>query len=327
MKEHELLAKYTSWRIGGPARYYCEATNHEALHAALAWAQQRDLPVLLLGGGTNMLIRDAGFAGLVIRYRAQGWHLHDMGDYARLTVEAGTPVAGLARRISQQGWQGLAWAEGLPGTIGGAVYGNAGCYGGDIASMLESITILVNGALETWPVERLAYGYRHSSLKAHDAAQQTSDLLPRATTIAHSRPALREPPVILTATLRLQPGDVEALRATMASIAAQRKAKTPWGRTCGSVFQNPQNPGSSNGSGTVQAAQQHERLPSAGQLIDQAGLKGKRIGGAEISQRHANYIVNVGGATSDDVLRLIDVTYEAVLRQTGIALALEVQIV
>lgn len=206
-----------------------------------------------------------------------------------LEVAAGAPMAGTVRRLAGQGWGGLEWAEGLPGTIGGAVFGNAGCYGGDIAAVLERAGILIDGQVEQWPVERFAYGYRNSRLK-----QQ-------------ARAADQRPAIVLDATLRLRRADPQELAVTMARIAAERKGKTPWGSSCGSVFKNP--PGE-----------------SAGRLIEAAGLKGRRAGQAEISRRHANYIVNLGGAGSDDILALIEIAQQTVARRFGIDLELEVQV-
>jgi UDP-N-acetylmuramate dehydrogenase len=203
-------------------------------------------------------------------------------------------MAGTARRVSGLGWAGLAWAEGLPGTIGGAVFGNAGCYGGDIASSLEYATLLVGDEMEQWPAVRMGYGYRISTLKERGR---------------HQAPATGQwQPIVVGAAIRLQRGDRQELAATMARIAAERRGKTPWGHSCGSVFKNPAG-------------------ASAGGLIEQAGLKGTRRGSAEISERHGNYIVNHGGASSDDILGLIAVAQNEVLRQFGVQLELEVQIV
>jgi len=291
--EHEPLAKHTSWRIGGPARYYREVAHPDDLRAALIWARERDLPMFLLGGGTNTLIRDAGFPGLVLRYVASDWHIqaHMEDERGTLCVQAGAPMAGTVRRIAAQGWGGLEWAEGLPGTVGGAVFGNAGCYGGDIAGVLERAWVLVGDEVELWTVGDMNYTYRSSRLKTQ-ARQQ-------ATSIA---------PVVLAADLSVQRADPHELAAAMARTAAARKERTPWGRSCGSVFKNP------------------PTSASAGQLIDRAGLKGQRSGAAEISTKHANYIVNLGDASSDDVLRLIDLAHSTVQRQFGIDLELEVQI-
>jgi UDP-N-acetylmuramate dehydrogenase len=290
--ENEPLASYTSWRIGGPARYFVQATSVAEVVQALAWADQRDLPVFALGGGSNVLIRDTGFNGLVVRMRGHDVRLETSGDKARAIVEAGAPMAGTARRLARQGWAGLEWAEGLPGTIGGALYGNAGCYGGDIATSLERAWVLVNGETQEWSVERFAFGYRTSVLK-----QMRADGL-----------LWRDQPIILAAMFRLHRDDLTALAQRMERTSHERRSKTPWGASCGSVFKNP--PGN-----------------SAGRLIEAAGLKGTRIGNAEIAGRHANYIINLGGASSDDVLRLIDLARERVLAMTGIELELEIQII
>jgi UDP-N-acetylmuramate dehydrogenase len=249
--------------------------------------------MFLLGGGTNTLIRDAGFPGLVLRYVASDWHIQAHMEHERgtLCVQAGAPMAGTVRRIAAQGWGGLEWAEGLPGTVGGAVFGNAGCYGGDIAGVLERAWVLVGDEVELWAVGDMNYTYRSSRLKTQARQQATSSA-----------------PVVLAADLSVQRADPHELAATMARTAAARKERTPWGRSCGSVFKNP------------------PTSASAGQLIDRAGLKGQRIGAAEISTKHANYIVNLGGASSDDVLRLIDLVHSTVQRQFGIDLELEVQI-
>lgn len=298
--ENELLAKHTSWRIGGPARYYWEVGDTAELRAAIQWARARDVPIFLLGAGTNLLAGEQGFPGLVIRYRAQAWRIDPQGEQGVLYVEAGAPMAGTVRRVCQQGWGGLEWAEGLPGTIGGAVYGNAGCYGGDIAGVLQRAWLLVDGAVQEWPVAHLEYGYRRSVLK--DAGRRNAEA---------GSPA----PVILAAEMRLSRADPQELAAIMGRIAAERKTKTPWGRSCGSVFKNP-----------IGQMLDGTAAPSAGQLIDWAGLKGTRIGGAEFSRRHGNYIVNLGNASSADVLRLIDLARARVLQQFGIQLELEVQV-
>jgi len=290
--ENEPLAPYTSWRIGGPARYFVQVTGTADLASTLAWAEQRNLPVFVLGGGSNILVRDSGFDGLVIRIRSHEVRLEANGDTASVIVEAGAPMAGTARRLARQGWSGLEWAEGLPGTIGGALYGNAGCYGGDIATSLERAWVLVQGETQEWSVDRFAFGYRTSALKQMHAASAQ----------------WRERPIVLAAAFRLHRDDLTALAQRMERTSNERRSKTPWGASCGSVFKNP--PGD-----------------SAGRLIEAAGLKGTRIGNAEIALRHANYIINLGGASSDDVLRLIDLARERVLAISGIELELEIQIV
>src|SRR5262249_9216199 len=304
--ENEPLAKYTSWRIGGPARYFANTATPEELRAALAWAREHETPVFLLGGGTNVLARDAGFGGLILRYRAQEPRVVSEGEVARAWIGAGAPMAGTVRRLAAQGWGGLQWAEGLPGTIGGAVFGNAGCYGGDIASVLARAWLLIGGAIEEWPVERFAYGYRTSALKpTKDQRPKTKDHEAVAKPFVLGLSSLV--PIVLAAEFNVHRADPRELAAQMERTAAERKAKTPWGSSCGSVFKNP--PGE-----------------SAGRLIEAAGLKGTRVGGAEIAHKHANYIVNLGGAGSDDVLRLIEIARERVCKEFGIELDLEVQV-
>jgi UDP-N-acetylmuramate dehydrogenase len=315
MRENEPLAKYTSWRIGGPARFLANAANPDELHMALDWAAERELPVFVLGGGTNTLVRDAGFDGLVVRYRDQEVRVEERGDQVLARLGAGAPMAGTARRLARQGLAGLEWAEGLPGTIGGAVFGNAGCYGGDIASVLTRAWLLVDGAVEEWPVERLGYGYRTSVLKDQGRGTVDQNRGEGETPVGSSDasalfagPRSSVGPIVLAAEFRLASADPRELAAAMERTAASRKSKTPWGSSCGSVFKNP--PGD-----------------SAGRLIEAAGLKGARVGRAEIAEKHANYIVNLGGAASDDVLRLMEIAREAVLRRFGVELHPEVQIV
>ncbi len=298
VREQEPLARYTSWRVGGPARYFATVTSIDDLRGLVQWAVEEQLPYFVLGGGTNVLISDGGYPGLVIRNRAKAYRLQEQADEVLLWIESGAPTAGTVRRLAGEGIGGLEWAEGLPGTIGGAIFGNAGCYGGDIAQHLLRAWVLRNGAVEIWPVARLEYGYRTSALKRQEAAV-SPDLWP-----------LQEehPPVILAAELHLQRDDPLRLGTRMAEIAATRRSKTPAGSSCGSVFKNP--PGT-----------------TAGMLLDQAGLKGVCIGNAIVSDKHANYIVNRGGATASDVLRLTDMMRERVLAYCGVELELEVQVV
>ncbi len=287
--EYEPLARYVAWRIGGPARFFATATTAAELAALVRWGYERALPLFVLGGGSNILISDAGFPGLVIRNRAAEQTLNVQGDEVTLTIAAGAPMAGTARRLAAQGYGGLVWAEGLPGTVGGATYGNAGCYGGDLAgNLVAASVVLPDGAVEEWPAARFAHAYRTSVLKAND----------------HGQPQ----PVVLAATLRLHRDDPARLAAQIAEIAAARKSKTPSGSSCGSSFKNP--PGN-----------------SAGRLLEAAGLKGAQVGGAQVSAKHANYIVNVGGATAADVLRLTDQMRAQVAAAFGIELELEVQLI
>ena len=290
--ENEPLAPYTAWRIGGPARYFATATTPMHVVYLVRWADERGLPLFVLGGGSNLLMSDAGWSGLVVRNRAAAYELSDHGDEVLVQIQSGAPTAGTARKLAAAGLAGLEWAEGLPGTIGGAMYGNAGCYGSDTASNLVSATLLMpDGSVETWDVARFGFEYRSSVLKR----------------LAGDDPATRIP-LVLTATLRLHRDDPAAIAERIATIAAGRKSRTPSGSSCGSVFKNP--PGT-----------------TAGTLIDHAGLKGRSVGAAQVAHKHANYILNTGGATAADVLALAEIVREDVLRQFGVTLELEVRVI
>lgn len=284
------MSRHTSWRIGGPARYYAEVHQVEDAQALATWAYRIGLELIWMGGGTNLLVRDIGFAGIIARYRAQSWKLDTQDDTAMLWIESGASMITLARRMGSLGWAGLEWAEGIPGSVGGAVFGNAGSYGSDIAAILQGITLLLDGNVTEWSASQMEFGYRRSVLK--DGTVKIANC----------------PPLILSARMRLHKGDPYVLATTMARIAAERKSKTPLGNSCGSVFKNPVG-------------------YSAGQLIDQAGLKGTRLGNAEISQRHANHIMNLGGASSADVLGLIAIAQETVRNKFGVNLELEVRVI
>lgn len=341
--ENEPLARYTAWRIGGPARWFAAAASADELGELIGWARERETPVFVLGGGSNVLVADGGYHGLVIRNRAAEQRVETRDGEPVLWTEAGAPTAGTVRRLAAQGYGGFGWAEGLPGTIGGAVYGNAGCYGGDMARQLVRAWVLCDGEVEEWPVERFGYAYRTSVLKARAA------LPPLPATGGEDKPAefraslvreglgaegkragvrgehstvtsqgsgaassglARDPrsPTVLAAELRLTRGDPQLLRAEMAAIAETRKSKTPAGSSCGSVFKNP--PGT-----------------TAGTLLDQAGLKGTAVGGAIVSEKHANYIVNRGDGTAADVLRLSGIMRRRVIEVFGVELELEVQLI
>lgn len=301
--ENEPLARYTSWRIGGAARYFANAASADDLRDLLQWAAAESLPAFILGGGTNILVADGGYPGLVIRNRAVQHRIEERGDDIRLWIESGAPTAGTARRLAAQGYGGLVWAEGLPGTIGGAVFGNAGCYGDDMAHDLIRAWVLRDGNVEEWSAAQFEYGYRTSVLK-----RQALTPSPSPIAIGEGSQGTRMPDVILAAEIRLHRDDPTRLAAEIAAIAESRKSKTPSGSSCGSVFKNPE--------GTT-----------SGKLLDQAGLKGTRVGNAIVSEKHANYIVNLGGATAGDVLRLTEVMRERVLAEFGIELELEVQVV
>jgi UDP-N-acetylmuramate dehydrogenase len=306
------LSRCTMLRIGGPADLLLIAGNLEVLRQAVALAWEHDVPCLVLGGGSNVLVSDAGVRGLVVLNRAEAIALPaaptrqvvdggngSTGKRALARAEGGASLSVLAQRCVTRGLAGLEWAVGIPGTVGGAVVGNAGAWGGDMASSLARVTVLEpGGAVVQWPVERLEYSYRSSILKRRS---------PGSATGVPAEPGEKKP-VVLEVGLAVERGDRAALQRRVAEIRARRKASQPMGATCGSVFKNP--PGD-----------------FAGRLVEAAGLKGRRSGDAQISARHANFIVNEGTATAADVRTLIELMRQEVQVRFGLALELEIELI
>ncbi len=285
----EPLSAYTAMRVGGPADLLIVCESVDEIVRAVGLAREHGVPWMLLGGGCNVLVADAGVRGLVIVNKAA--EVEFTGE--RVRAEAGASLSSLARETVERGLAGLEWAAGLPGTVGGAVVGNAGAFDGDIAGVLSSATVLEpDGTITERPNEWFEFGYRESRIKR--AGEQGSKGAG-----GH---------VVLTAKFGLQAGDPQALAARAAEILEWRRTKHPSGATMGSTFKNP--PGS-----------------HAGYLIEQAGLRGYRIGGAQISELHGNFFMNTGGATAADVLALIEYARSQVLRQFGIDLELEIELI
>jgi UDP-N-acetylmuramate dehydrogenase len=279
------LVRYTALRIGGPADLLVTVENARALQQAVKLAWHWNVPVYVLGSGTNVLISDLGIRGLVVLNRARNVSITK--DEAR--AESGASLSTIARQSIAQGLAGLEWAIGIPGTVGGAVVGNAGAWGSDTASSVVQATVLEeNGEAAIWPVDCFGYGYRSSVIKRQALQGQRQA-------------------IVLEAIFALQPSRREALEAKAREITNTRKATQPPGASCGSVFKNP--PGD-----------------HAGRLIDAAGLKGTRVGQATISTVHANFIVNEGTAQARDVQTLIDAAREKVLEDFGIELELEIEL-
>jgi len=251
------------------------------LQATLAWAQTQLIGVTLLGAGSNLLISDRGLPGLVLstRYLRDTWFNEAAGE---VTVGAGEPIARLAWRAAKRGWSGLEWAVGIPGSVGGAVVMNAGAQGGCTADILKS-ALIMTGHQETLVLEppSLGFGYRISQLQKQSIGM-----------------ALDQMRLVVQATFQLQPGfDPKVVMLETTANLHQRRQSQPYNLpSCGSVFCNP-------------------RDQAAGWLIEQAGLKGYQIGQAQVSHRHANFILNCGGARSHDIFQLISHVQEQVERR------------
>ncbi|HLZ94781.1 MAG TPA: UDP-N-acetylmuramate dehydrogenase [Candidatus Dormibacteraeota bacterium] len=263
VKEREPLATRTSFGIGGPADFFVEVGRAETIEKVLSGCVERGIPHLLLGAGTNLLIADAGIEGLVIRVENRDHSI----DGTRVRAGAGLKMMRLARIVADANLRGFEFAIGVPGTVGGAVYQNAGCWGKEMREVLVEACGFVPGhGRATWTPLQLKLGYRTSAL----------------------REGALEGALVIDATIQLERGDGEEARRLMAKLTRERGETQPIKtKNCGSVFKNP--PGD-----------------SAGRLVQAAGLKGVREGRAVVSELHGNFIVNEGGAKAADVAKLIE---------------------
>ena len=283
----EPLARFTTMRVGGPADLFATVHNAHELRALVRFARSRGLAHLILGRGSDLVIADAGVRGLVIQVRAEG----SRTDGERYTAEAGVQMARAATETQRAGLTGLEFGLAIPGTVGGAVWANAGAHGGDIAGVIESARVLAaDGTESVVPVADLGLAYRDSRFKRDDPDATARD-------------------VVIDATFHLTPADPDTIKARLDEIRHWRQAHQPIGMaSAGSVFRNP--PGD-----------------SAGRLIDAGGLKGTRVGGAVVSDKHANFIVNDRQGSAADIRRLAELVRAEVLARDGVTLEYEVQFV
>ena len=291
----EPLRGHTSFRIGGPADALVRPMDKQSLIDLIGWCAAQDVPYFILGKGTNLLVRDKGYRGIVISL--QKCLNHISGDAAgenpvRVTAMAGAGLPRLCRYAVRKGMHGLNFATGIPGSVGGAVMMNAGTADGCMADVIDRIEVLFSsGKTEELNRDQLLFSYRKLSIR-HP-----------------SGPAGAGQPVILEAGFLLRKGDPEKLAEDARTRLQRRKAVQPVSACSpGCLFRNPASGG------------------SAGRLIDEAGLKGTRVGDAEVSKRHANYIINRGNATAADVIRLMNDIQEAIYQKFNVALEPEVVI-
>lgn len=345
VQEHASLAPYTTWRVGGPADLLATAESVDQLVLAAGSAVALGVPWRVLGYGSNVLVRDGGIAGLVIVNRSRALGI----DGTQVVVDGGMLLSTLARRTAAAGLAGLEWCAGIPGSVGGAVVSNAGAHGGQMSDTLQRVLLLhPTGTIAAWQDERgslipggdaLLYPHARdldfprprsqnpaiqtTPIPGDRAAEQPLAEEQHGATVAavwheaaaldlayrHSKLRRGTAPeeVVLRAEFALQPDEPAAMRARMDAQRRQRKATQPLNRpSAGSVFKNP--PGN-----------------SAARLIDEAGLKGMHIGGAQVSTLHANFMVTDSTATASDLLALIAAVQERVRERYGVGLELEVQ--
>ncbi len=278
IRENEPLSSHSTMRVGGPAALAAFPTDAKELSALIARAKESGIRHIIVGNASNILFSDKGFDGLVIfttAMRSVVW------NGASVTAACGASLTGLAAAATKRGLSGLEFAFGIPGTIGGAVYMNAGAYGSQISAVLTASEYLQGDTVYRREAADHAFGYRTSIYRSTDD-------------------------IILSAEFTLTPGDPDAIAAKANQNMESRRSKQPLEfPNAGSVFKRPEG-----------------AFPGA--LIEQAGLKGLRIGGAEISEKHANFIINKGGATADDILRLTETAQNKVYQKFGILLETEI---
>ena len=282
LREHEPMARHTTFRIGGPVRLMALPRSEGEVLSCLREAERAQVRLVVLGNGSNLLAADGEipcFAVLLTGLDA----LERTGE-REIWAGAGVSLARLASFAAQEGLAGLEFAHGIPGTLGGGVLMNAGAYGGEMVQVVKEVAAAGrNGGVETVPAEQCGFSYRRSAFSDGER-------------------------VILGAKFQLEPDDPAAIRGRMDDLARRRKEKQPleW-PSAGSMFKRPQ--------GHFAAA-----------LIEQCGLKGFTVGGAQVSEKHAGFVINRGGATCADVLALVDQVKERVLQQTGVELEMEVRV-
>lgn len=305
IKENELMASHTTFKIGGPARYFAEAKSEEEIIEACGFAKKNNLPVFVLAGGSNVLFSDRGFGGLVVKVLNSKFLIHN----SEFIVGAGVQLSKAVDEAAKNNLSGLEWAAGIPGTIGGAVCGNAGAYGKSISNSVESVKALdVSGFMfHALGKTDCGFVYRGSCFKEGDK-------------------------IIFEAVLKLRSGKKEDILRAMKEVLEQRKNKIPVFPSAGSFFKNYNVCENLSVDPLIKKSPElEEKIKggkiAAGYLIEQCGLKGKKIGGAMISSEHANFIVNTGNAKAEDVLNLARLIKNCIHKKYGVSLKEEVCLV
>lgn len=282
LMENAPLREYSTMRVGGPADLMISPSEESEIITVLDIARRFETPLCILGNGSNLLFSDEGFRGVVLRLGSNFAAVECSGNC--IHAQAGALLSTAAKAACDHSLAGLAFASGIPGSVGGAVFMNAGAYGGEMSQVLKQAQVLVNGRTETWSKEHLEFGYRHSALMDHDA-------------------------LVLSADFELQAGNREEIQAQMRELNSRRREKQPLQYpSCGSFFKRP--------AGHF-----------AGALIEGAGLKGYRIGDAQVSELHAGFLINRGQATASQIYALMRHVQNTVYQASGVMLEPEVQLI
>ncbi len=300
-QENVPLADYTTFKVGGPARFFLEVKTIEEIRNAVAWAIEKGLPIFVLADGSNVIVSQKGFSGLVIKTSINGIKVADN----RLIAGAATSMKIVVDCAVSAGMSGIEWAGGLPGSFGGAIRGNAGAFGGEIKDSAEEVVSisLTDGELRKRDNQACEFGYRESIFKKLGSE------------------------VIISAILRLKPGEKNQLRAIADDHIMFRQNRHPLDYpNSGSIFKNtPVEKVSEQWQEHFKDFIKTDPFPivPTGKIIEDSGLKGRQVGGAQVSSKHANYIVNTGGATGEDIFELINQIKQTVREKFGIELEVE----
>lgn len=306
IKENELLKNHTTFRIGGPAKYFTAIKTASEVQEAVVWAQDQGVDFKIIGGGSNLLIADNGFDGLVIKYF--GGEIKFENEI--IEVDAGVPLAKAMNESLNFGLAGLEWSIGIPGTIGGAVCNNAGAYGGEISQSVISVKVLADGRIKQLENKDCCFGYRESAFKTGKIGG-----------------------VILSVKLRLKAvsaDEIFVVRKKLAENLADRLGKSAEGGSVGSTFRNITlteeeiKKFKAKFSELPDRFVSYQKIPAAW-LIEESGLKGRKIGGAMVSKKHAGKVTNIGGATAEEVIMLISIVKQKVRSRFNLQLMEEVE--
>lgn len=298
----EPMKNHTSFRIGGNAEYFLQPQTQEQLAGLMQLAEKEKIPLFFLGRGSNLLVQDNGIDGIVIHLGADFGEKIHLSNPTQIYCPAGTKLSDLCQFAAAHSLTGLEFAYGIPGSVGGAIYMNAGAYGGEVKDVLRFVDYLdKNGNFHRIPAEECEFSYRHSVF--------SQPLSPEDSTSNTSNPSNMEGCCILGGVFELTTGEPEKIQSTMDDILERRKSKQPLDfPSAGSTFKRPE--------GAFASA-----------LIDQCGLKGYRHGGAMVSEKHAGFVINYENASCQDVLALVQEVQAIVLEKTGFHLELEVKVI
>jgi len=298
LRREESMARHTTLKVGGPARWFWAATDVDDLARVLGICARHGIPYLFIGHGSNLLMSDAGYDGLVIQNRCKGCQVGE-----ETVAESGVSFGSLFLQAAKAGFGGLEWAIGIPGTVGGALVSNAGAYRGNIGPLVRSVRVFEGGADKTVGPEWMEFSYRDSRLRRAGAARA----------------------VILSCALHLaERGDPDGILARAKEFQAQRRAKQPYAPSAGSFFKNVTDKTLAETLPGLTPGMRAAGVIPAGLLSEACGLKGLRAGGAEVSEKHANFLINAGGATASDLRALAARVRDAVCARFGVTLEEEV---